>query len=185
MHHPYYHVTNLVKNSRIAQLNLSYYSYQPQSSTDERQSFSLKKEDFLNPSLMEEIAVNCPFGHELAIHSTVKMDNEDIRHIPMIDMASSSKAQILRLNSFLGDHFFKTFSWYSSGRSFHGYGGILLSEKEWIGLMGTLLLANQINLVPIVDPRWIGHRLISGYAALRWTKNTDFYISAPKELVGV
>ncbi|MHB1292207.1 MAG: primase 1D-like protein [Sulfuricella sp.] len=32
---------------------------------------------------------------------------------------------------------------------------------------------------PTVDPRWVGHRLISGYAALRWTKNTEQYLNTP------
>lgn len=75
--------------------------------------------------------------------------------------------------------------WYESGRSFHGYGTTLISNEEWIQLMGRLLLVNQPQQHPIVDSRWIGHRLIAGYSALRWTKNTDDYIQVPKLLKNI
>lgn len=49
--------------------------------------------------------------------------------------------------------------------------------------MGKLFLATQVGVPPTVDPRWVGHRLIAGYAALRWTKNTPHYVDTPKKLI--
>lgn len=103
-------------------------------------------------------------------------------HIPMVDMSTGSVAQLAKLRPFLGEELFQRFKWYKSGRSFHGYGRTLVTSSEWSALMGTLLLANQKGLAPTVDPRWVGHRLIAGYAALRWTKNTPHYINLPKEI---
>jgi hypothetical protein len=35
--------------------------------------------------------------------------------------------------------------------------------------MGRLLLLNLPEKPCLVDTRWVGHRLIGGYAALRWS----------------
>jgi hypothetical protein len=182
--HPYWTIKKLVERGEIAQLNFSYYRYRPQSLLDERNNFSLSAENLLDENYISELIENCPEEFELAIHSNVVMANGGMCHIPMIDMSTASKAHINRLSSFLGTELFEHFSWYESGRSFHGYGEITVNQSEWTQLMGILLLANQKNLAPTVDPRWIGHRLIAGYSALRWTKNTQFYINSPRALIG-
>lgn len=100
----------------------------------------------------------------------------------MIDLSTSSRAHLKKLLAYLGESVFYGFSWYESGRSFHGYGSRLLTKSEWIEFMGILLLSNQKDLKPTVDPRWIGHRLIGGYSALRWTKNTYHYLNFPSKI---
>lgn len=178
--HPYYWAADFVsRNTSISALALSYYKYIPQTVTDNRVHLSLSRAEFLSASFMEEIRKNCPEEMELAFHSKVELRSGEVRHIPMLDMATSAPAQLQKLKDFLGKETFDAISWFKSGRSFHGYCAALLSETNWVRMMGTLLLANQKDLKPIVDPRWIGHRLISGYSALRWTKNTDQYISRP------
>lgn len=116
---------------------------------------------------------------ELAIHSDVRLATGELKHLVMVDMSTSSRAHLDKLRVFLGDHFFQQISWFASGRSFHGYGATLLSGDEWVRFMGLLLLANRPKLEPTVDPRWIGHRLLAGYSALRWTRNTPHYLVAP------
>jgi hypothetical protein len=120
-----------------------------------------------------------PPGQEMAVHSDIRLTSQERVHLVMVDMSTSAKAHLEKLRVFLGDNFFQRISWYASGRSFHGYGESLLPEPEWFRFMGMLLLANQPKLESTVDPRWIGHRLLAGYAALRWTKNTDHYRSMP------
>ena len=68
---------------------------------------------------------------------------------------------------------------YRSGRSFHGYATVLLSRRKWREFMGRLLLLNMPNSDAIVDSRWIGHRIMAGYASLRWTANSDHYSQIP------
>lgn len=49
-----------------------------------------------------------------------------------------------------------------SGRSYHVYGLTLLSQDDWVSFMARALL-----LAPMVDVRYIAHRLLSGHAVLR------------------
>ncbi|NEX60635.1 hypothetical protein G3574_06065 [Noviherbaspirillum sp. 17J57-3] len=69
---------------------------------------------------------------------------------------------------------------FSSGRSLHGYGINPLTPEEWIRFMGLLLLANHPSKPTVVDTRWVGHRLLAGYAALRWSRNTSHYLQLPQ-----
>lgn len=99
----------------------------------------------------------------VAIVSEVKMIDESIRHIPMIDFTTKSHkpgslstvtrvCEELRLPGLL----------VSSGRSFHFYGQRALTWTEL-----TQFLASALLFTPIVDSRWIAHQLLSGVCALR------------------
>jgi len=128
---------------------------------------------------MELIMNQTPVDQELAIHSDVRVVTNERFHLVMVDMSTAAKAHLEKLRAFLGDNSFEKIVWFSSGRSFHGYGEDLLTEAEWTKFMGLLLLANKPRMEPTVDPRWIGHRLLAGYSALRWTKNTSYYLGSP------
>jgi hypothetical protein len=167
------------RRPQIESLSLSYYAYRPQAVADNRSAWQIASNVFLDSDRMEHIISATPTGQELAIHSDVALRSGERRHLVMVDMSTSAKAHLDKLRSFLGEHFFHQIAWYSSGRSFHGYGEDLLSEVEWVRFMGLLLLANKPSMEPTVDPRWIGHRLLAGYSALRWTKNTSHYLVQP------
>lgn len=178
--HPYWHVRSILEHrDDVCSVSFSYYTYTPRSVKDDRISFNLSFHDFLNPELVSKYMEKVPLGQEMAIHSNVQLLTGEVVHLVMLDMSTSAKAHLEKLKVFLGINFFEEIKWFRSGRSFHGYGQTLLSRDEWVKFMGLLLLANQPKLEPTVDPRWIGHRLLAGYAALRWTKNTDYYIGLP------
>ncbi|MCW5665445.1 MAG: hypothetical protein KIT35_16555 [Piscinibacter sp.] len=178
--HPYWHVREVVeRRSDIIALPLSYYTYVPQSVVDTRSTWLLPASEFLSAERVEALMAVTPAGQELAIHSDVSLVSGARAHLVMVDMATSAKAHLEKLSTFLRDNFSQQISWFSSGRSFHGYGSDLLAEQDWVKFMGLLLLANKPRLEPTVDPRWIGHRLLAGYAALRWTKNTSHYLVPP------
>jgi hypothetical protein len=179
--HPYWHVRAVVERSRetVVAVPASYYSYRAQTVEDKRITFDIPVDHFLDPDRAASYLSHTPANHEMAIHSDLRLANRRRVHLIMIDMATGSRAHVEKVRSFLGEQSFSTIVWYRSGRSFHGYGETLLIQEEWIRFMGLLLLANQPRLDPTVDPRWIGHRLLAGYAALRWTKNTDQYLSLP------
>ncbi|MBU9577243.1 hypothetical protein KTE26_02190 [Ralstonia mannitolilytica] len=160
----------------------SEYEYRPQSIVDNRRVFEVPISDVDRPWLRLNLT-GLSSGAELALHSNIRWNGE-VRHIPMIDFATRSRAQLPKLNEFLEGRIADSMLWFDSGRSFHGYGTTLITEAEWRELMGRLLLANMPNLPPLVDPRWVGHRLIAGYSALRWSCNTKQYIQLP-ELVHV
>jgi hypothetical protein len=163
----------------VLSVPMSYYTYIPQTVADERRIWLMPSEQFLDADLVENLMAKTPNGQELAVHSDMRLESGEARHLVMVDMSTASRAHLEKLREFLGDNFFQKISWYSSGRSFHGYGEDLLSQEDWIRFMGLLLLANKPRLEATVDPRWIGHRLLAGHAALRWTKNTSHYILAP------
>ena len=169
--HPYWHVRSIVERYlQISALSLSYYTYEPQSVSESRRVWEISSQEFLNDSHVEHILLGTPRDQELAIHSDVRLASGERKHLLMVDMSTSSRAHLEKLRVFLGDNFFEQIVWFASGRSFHGYGETLLSEGEWVRFMGLLLLANRPKLEPTVDPRWIGHRLLAGYSALRWTR---------------
>lgn len=160
-----------------ASCTFSIYEYSPQSLEDRRHQFDMPISNVTH-TWVKSVLEDLPPKAELALHSNLTFDQET-RHIPMVDFATRSRAQLPKLNEFLGRHIADSILWFDSGRSFHGYATTLISEKEWRELMGRLLLANQPNLLPLVDPRWVGHRLIAGYSALRWSCNTRQYVQYP------
>lgn len=184
--HPYWHVRGILFNNKnIASATLSYYHYIPQSISDDRHTFKIERNNFLDEHYVAEILNSGPYESELAIHSNVQTYTGEEFHIPMIDMSTPSRAHLLKLRPYIGDDSFSSFSWFSSGRSFHGYGSYLVNHAAWTQLMGILLLANQKDMKPLVDPRWIGHRLLAGYSALRWTKRTSYYINTPTHIENI
>ncbi|MBP8273206.1 MAG: hypothetical protein KAY59_02190 [Acidobacteria bacterium] len=44
------------------------------------------------------------------------------------------------------------------------------------------LLQNAPDPNELVDSRWIAHRLVAGYSALRWTGNQEHYLAEPRIL---
>jgi hypothetical protein len=181
--HPYWHVRSVISDSQslIKSVELSYYTYVARSVFDDRQILSMSPTQFLDLDVIDGIFRHCPNGMEVALHSKLVTMSGDILHIPMIDMSTGSAAQLHKLEPIIGQRYFD-FTWYKSGRSYHGYGKELINERAWCAFMGELLLANQIGRPHTVDPRWIGHRLISGYSALRWSRNTQQYLDFPRKL---
>lgn len=181
--HPYWHVQSVLKGApNISSVFASYYVYQPQSLFDSRRTFEVSRSRFLNQVYVESLVEACPPLHEIAFHSAVSCNTGEVKHLPMVDMATEDLGILAEVNDFLVEGDFHGFVWYESGRSFHGYGSLFISHSEWILLMGKLLLCNPRSGANIVDPRWIGHRLIGGYSALRWSKNTPQYHSIPRRL---
>lgn len=181
--HPYWHLRTVVERSaEVEAVPFSYYAYTPQTVEDRRSSFTMPVEQFLDEAEVYRAMEGAPKGQELAVHSDLLMRDGRRLHLVMVDMSTSARAHLEKLRGFLGDNFFQCISWYASGRSFHGYGASLLEQDEWVQFMGLLLLANKPRLEPTVDPRWIGHRLIAGYASLRWTCNTPYYLTLPRSI---
>lgn len=119
---------------------------------------------------------------EMAWHSWVESQGAGF-HIPMVDFgdrfADSSLREIGRTLTFemkLGGEFI----FFETGRSFHAYYPGLIPEKAWPAYLGQVLLMNQLNRQPSIDTRWVGHALVRGFAALRWSHNTDRYLFMPR-----
>lgn len=121
---------------------------------------------------------------EMAWHSQVEC-NGAVFHIPMIDFVDRPAESTLRkisriLTSETGLP--GEFIFFETGRSFHGYFPSLISQNTWPGYLGQLLLINQLDRPPVIDIRWVGHALVRGFAALRWSQNTNRYLAMPRLL---
>jgi hypothetical protein len=123
---------------------------------------------------------------ELAWHSWVQWKGVAF-HIPMIDFVNhpsySSLCEISRMLTaemdLRGD-----FAFFETGSSFHGYFPDLITEQAWPRYLGQLLLLNEHERQPVIDTRWVGHALVRGFSALRWSHNTRRYQAMPRLLDG-
>lgn len=157
----------------------SHYLYKPQTIVDQRELFTVDGQTLSNEIYVDRMLKDVPEGMELSLNSRVHLPDGTVKQIPMIDLSAPAAGILGRVIDVLPVHVAESMLWFESGRSHHGYSRNLIDHAEWIQLMGRLLLANQPKMPPIVDPRWIGHRLIAGYSALRWTRNTEYYIQEP------
>lgn len=156
--------------------HFSRYRYSPQSVEDRRILFKVPL-NLVTAEWLERQLVQLSSDEELAIHSKITKERK-VRHIPMIDFAVA-RDEIVKLTEWSQEYLDIQFQLFASGRSFHAYGTRPVTTAEWRRLMGLLLLGNLPNRAPVVDSRWIGHRLMAGYSALRWSKNTGHYEGWP------
>lgn len=120
-------------------------------------------------------------GEELSMHSTVWLHGRRM-HIPMIDgsCARLGPKGYSRLKKFIDPKWFSGMRFYQSGRSFHAYGSELMEEPSLASFLGSALLANEVGADPVVDARWIGHRLMGGRASLRLSANASRSLMSPE-----
>lgn len=169
-------------NSREGEYRLEFsrYFYRPGSIFDERETFAVDASELCDAWLSTQLSALRP-GWELALNSRVTDSRNRSYHIGMIDFAEAVEVDRLRnqVRNLLGEDMFLGMDCFDSGRSFHGYFRHLLRPGQWHEFLGRLLLMNEPDSHPVVDARWVGHRLIGGYGALRWSKNGSRYMSYP------
>ncbi|ELA8730200.1 hypothetical protein [Morganella morganii] len=159
-------------------LTLSKYRYSPQSFSDYRNVFSLPLTQ-LDEFTLFNIIMELNEGEELAFHSKIECLGFEY-HIPLIDFGNVDRGIIdsLQLRE-LCHHWNIQFRIFDSGRSYHAYGNKLINNNDWVQFMGSLLLLNKPSGFKLIDERWIGHRIMAGYSALRWSNNSSFYKKTP------
>ena len=110
-------------------------------------------------------------------------------HLPLIDF--SLDKEIHSINALIADDFFcgafqatmgchlQDFTYFSSGRSYHGYGSVLMYDVEWTNFMLNLLTLPGYQGEVVPDFRWIGFRLKAGFSALRLSAVNRHYLQLP------
>lgn len=180
--HPSLPFVEFCRRCRIRLVEFGVYKYNPSTFQDERIIQRVPAESSI--TAFEQLSVDAARdGREVAIHSRVWLKSVDEPlHVPMIDFfalpdihaAGDIRGTLQRYGVGNGGAFV------FSGRSVHAYAWGLLTHAHWISFMGELLLVNRVDSDPVVDWRWIGHRLMAGYGSLRWTHNTASYKSGPR-----
>ncbi len=111
--------------------------------------------------------------HALAVTSEVTLEDGSRRHIAMMDFRVSAAPSVLRthrdrLVAVLRGMGERAGVLFRSGASFHYYGLKLLTHDEWRTFLGRALL-----VAPLVDARYVAHRLIEGFGVLRIHSSKD------------
>jgi hypothetical protein len=120
-----------------------------------RNEVSVARIDQILDTLNENLA--------LAFSSKVRLKNGEIGHIPLMDFRCSMSPQntliVKRALGAMGQH---EGVLVDSGRSYHFYGLRILPVESWIHF-----LAMSILFSPVVDVRYVAHRLADGACRLR------------------
>ena len=163
------------------ELTFSQYKYEPQSPFDERFPMTVSSRSVDERWLDRQLSDLKP-GWDLAWHSVIRTTKRKTMHVPMIDFATPclEREELRLLRHILGRQIACSLLYFSSGRSYHGYSTTLLGPKCWREFMGKLLLLNLPGRSPLVDVRWVGHRIIAGYGTLRWSANSEHYLQVPR-----
>ena len=191
--HPYFFIKSRFLEPNVSVRNFKYvftfsrYIYLPDQVSDYREYIEVHEDDFCL-SYFEDILNSLDNEQELAFHSKIKLVSRRAkgksytRHVPMIDFAIPANSFNFPIHYSLIKRYMtlnnRNFALFNTGRSLHGYGQCLLSHKDWLNFMGRLLLIDKSDEnTPLIDRRWIGHRIIGGYASLRWSNNSGNYLS--------
>ena len=161
-------------------LQFGIYVYAPQTLSDERTIHDIHYHRMR--AWFAETSQSLRPGEEIALQSIVRIGGA-VMHLPMVDFhESATLEEVKEAVSQLREYGLNEFFPYDSGRSFHLYCLPLIQEEELSRFFGRLLLLNKPKHNPTVDSRWIGHRLIAGYGALRWTANNSHYQKKPTRI---
>jgi hypothetical protein len=109
--------------------------------------------------MIDELSDN----YGLVISSKLRLKSGNTAHIPMLDFrcpcSPANNRAIVKILKLLGQNCGIIAE---SGRSYHYYGATLFSPSEWFKFMARALL-----FAPIVDPRYIAHRVADGECRLK------------------
>ena len=168
-----------LRDAYVSTVELSAYRYVPRDMSDARRYFTVATARLTAD--YDVIAAGLESDEEIAFHSKVTTQSGATLHVPMIDFLGALEDEHLHeLEKLLAEWSIPRLAIFSSGRSFHGYGLALIDPKQWVRFMGRLLLLNAPEQPQWIDTRWIGHKLMAGSGALRWSWNTRIYDGEPR-----
>lgn len=161
-------------------LSFSRYFYRPRQLLDERFVYNVPAHE-VDAEWLAEAIDQLESEWELALNSVVLDGRGRRKHLGMIDFVGRPSIDRVRerVRNFLGSRVAAGLVLFDSGRSIHGYSLDLMGPADWHQFLGRLLLMNAPGEEPMVDERWIGHRLIGGYSALRWSANSSHHLVVP------
>jgi hypothetical protein len=147
---------------------------------DERKIIKIEYNE-IKENIFELFIKEKNLGIEWALQSRVYDNENNIKHIPMIDLSGKvTENEMYEIAIALKDLEIYKIAIYESGKSYHVYGiDKLLHENEFYKFCGRILLLNKPGAHQIIDARWVGHRILAGYFSLRWTNSAKNYFRHP------
>jgi hypothetical protein len=129
--------------------------------------------------LTEETTNAAAAGRLLAVTSLVEMEDGSFKHLPMLDFHIGYSDSATKLVVEVIKSLESSGTLLKSGKSYHFYGGSLLSARELQAFLGRALL-----YTPIIDRAWTAHQIIEGRCALRISPRPE-YGGAPSILTAI
>jgi hypothetical protein len=172
--------SELFDHRAVMSLEFSRYVYREFGVTEYRKTFQISADKVQDGWLSTQLN-SLESEEELALHSRVNLKGATL-HIPMIDFVNIGPWQEIHTRlQHISKRLGRNLWLYSTGRSLHGYYFVLVDEPSWYRFLGELLLCNSRgrSSSEIVDSRWVGHSLVQGFSALRWSQNTSRHSSLP------
>jgi hypothetical protein len=167
----------LVQNELIYQVQFSRYHYHPHSLTEESTPVVVSAGKLRDT--FQDLEKRLRPDEDIAFDSVMRMRDKEITkcHFALLDFETSDLERIeFASKALIGEYGAKQAILVNSGRSYHLYMDVLLTHDAWVRFMGRALLLNTRDEPPTVDARWIGHRLIGGHAALRWSAKAKPFV---------
>jgi hypothetical protein len=170
----------------VRRVQLSTYRRLPRSTREERTVHHVASQLFRRR--FNALLRNVGESEEIAFDSILWSGAGPARHewhLPLVDFRSADLRRVRIASALLvGEYRTDRAALFASGRAYHLYLGVLLTREQWVEFMGRILLLNSRGKREVVDSRWVGHRLLGGFGALRWSANTARYRSfGPPRLV--
>jgi hypothetical protein len=156
-------------HTSICGVQISVYRYHSQSLLDDRTTYNISVSNL--HSRYEALVSRIDDDQDIAFDSVVTMANgKTKKHFGLVDFNTSLRERAEEASDLLvREYNAPQAALVFSGRSYHLYLDVLLSHAAWVHFMGRILLLNLRNQPPVIDSRWVGHRLIGGCASLRWS----------------
>lgn len=108
-----------------------------------------------------------PEDRALAVTSRVTLHDHRKRHIPMVDFrCEPTQIYLQKITEWMSEIDDAGGVVLRTTNSYHYYGISLLTDRQWVKFLGHCLL-----LVPDVDVRYLGHRLMEGWGSLRISRD--------------
>jgi hypothetical protein len=163
----------LADHPSISEVFMSVYRRHPHTLIDDRDNYFVPLEKLREK--YEALLCKLAKDEEIAFNSLVKTGGA-YSHLLLVDFRSPDRSLVQQTaEDFIDEYAVKRAALFESCRSFHLYLNKLVTQELWVKFMGRLLLVNDRVGPVLTDARWVGHRLIGGYGALRWSANTPRY----------
>lgn len=109
-------------------------------------------------------------GHVISMSSKIKIASGETRHLAIMNLHPEGHISYDKLVKMI-EIVTENMPGYllESGRYYHFYGHMLLDEEQWLRFMAQFLMPTIL-----VSPRYIGHCMYRGYAALRLTTDKTY-----------
>jgi len=163
-------------------VSICLYDYRPRRKKSRQQIIACPVEELI--ATYHRLEQELEPRHEIAIHSRcILEDGLTVRHLPMLDWRGRDEPSIAKLREMAISVGADEFSLFDSGRSFHVYFRSLLSEAAFVEFLTRAVLVENRKSTSGVDYRWAAHRLIDGFATLRWSALTGRHAHEPQLMV--